>query len=204
MLKLFKRPLPFLRFQYCWLSSRFRDLVSRLVLKWSSPKPKSAFRPSIKLHSNQIAPAAQALHAQMYTAFAEGSAGLLRKICTDGIYESLRARLAARARSGETVTWEVLKYNRPSKLVSNRAARLPIDGAGIRQAVVRICSQQRLTRYDAHGKVVKGTGTPRDVVEYVVLQRAYVGWKEAPWKVWGTTRETRIEDMEDWNKKTSA
>jgi protein MBA1 len=195
----FTRPTSFLRFQYHRLRCRLRDLASRLILKWASPKTKSFFRRTIKLENHKIAPAAQVLHAQMYKAFADGNSGALRKLCTDNVYQGFRARLGGRPH-GETVVWELLKYNQPSKLVSDRAARFPTDGAAIRQAVVRICSQQRLTRY-VRGKVVKGTGTARDVVEYVVLQRAYWKWKESEWKIWGTTKETKMEDTDNWSEK---
>jgi protein MBA1 len=139
----------------------------------------------------------------MYTAFAEDDSNLLRKICTDGIYDSFRARIASRAR-GEKVQWELVKYNKRTKLVSNRAASMGIDGAGIMQAVVKISSRQRLTRYTAKGRVVPGTGQERDVVEYVVLQRMYWQWKEEEWKVWGTTEQTTLEDVEEWERKALA
>jgi len=138
----------------------------------------------------------------MYTAFAEGDSTTLRKICTDGIYDSMRARIGARAR-GEKVQWELVQYNKRAKVVSNRAARLPMEGAAIRQAVVRICSRQKLTRWrKVRGKdeleMVTGSGKEKNVVEYVVVQRRCAGWKEEDWQVWGTTGETTLKDVEEW------
>lgn len=80
--------------------------------------------------------------------------------------------------------------------MSNRAARLPIDGAAIKQAVVRISSRQRLTRYKQDGSVVPGSGKEKDVVEYVVLQQQILQWKEQDWQVWGTTDVTTLQQLE--------
>jgi hypothetical protein len=74
----------------------------------------------------------------MYTSFAEGDIVALRKICTDGLYDSFRARIGNRSK-GEKVVWDLVNYNKRSKLISNRAARMPIEGAAVMQAVVRDC-----------------------------------------------------------------
>jgi protein MBA1 len=34
-----------------------------------------------------------------------------------------------------------------------------------------------------------------------VIQRQYVGWREGEWKVWGTTNESTLADVEEWQKK---
>lgn len=56
-------------------------------------------------------------------------------------------------------------------------------------------------------KILKGTGENRDVVveetkgkpkkvmEYVVLQKRMLRGKEDQWKIWGTTEETKPEDV---------
>jgi mitochondrial protein MBA1 len=143
----------------------------------------------------------------MYTSLAEADVDTLRKICTDGIYDSLRARIGNRAR-GEKVVWELVKHNSRAKLVSHRAARLPIEGAALRQAVVRIASRQRLTRRvkrkDGEMEVVPGSGQEKDIVEYVVLQRQYIGGREEEWQIWGTTQETTLGDVEDWERSVLA
>ena len=134
----------------------------------------------------------------MYTSFAEGDIAAVRKTCTDGLYETLRARIATRGK-GETVHWELVKYNRRAKLVSDRVSRFPIEGAGARQSVVRIRSDQRLTRWRGD-QMVEGSGKVKSVEEFVVIQKRYIGWKEEEWMVWGTTYETGIEDVENWQK----
>jgi protein MBA1 len=143
----------------------------------------------------------------MYNSFAEGDVVALRKICADGLYDSFRARIGNRPR-GEKVDWELVDYNKRSKLISNRAARLPIEGAAVIQAVVRIASRQKLTRWvkgrSGSTEVVPGSGKEKDVVEYVVLQRQYEGWREGEWQVWGTTQETTLDDVEEWERKALA
>lgn len=201
---LFGAPLTHLKYQWKRLLYRFRDQLSLFALKYSSPKEKSWFKRSIKLSRSTIMPTAVALHRQMYTSFAEGDAATLRKICTDGIYDSFRSRIGNRAR-GEKVVWELVKYNQRSKLISNRAMRLPIEGAAFRQAVVRIASRQKLTRWvKAKGgemQVAPGSGKERDVVEYVVVQRQYERWEEGEWRIWGTTKETTLDDVEEWERR---
>lgn len=78
--------------------------------------------------------------------------------------------------------------------MSDRAARLPIEGAGLRQAVVRIRSRQSLTRF-REGRVLEGSGQERDVMEYVVIQKRMWKGREEGWLVWGTTEETTVEKL---------
>jgi mitochondrial protein MBA1 len=135
----------------------------------------------------------------MYSAFAESDIPTLQKICADGILDSFRARIGNRAH-GEKMLWELIRYNKRAKIVSHRAARLPIEGAGLRQAVVRIASRQKLSRYTANGALVKGTGKERDVVEYVVLEKKCWQGKEEDWRIWGTMEETKFETVMQWQR----
>jgi len=77
-----------------------------------------------------------------------------------------------------------------------------MDGAAIRQAVVRICSTQKLTRYTPNGDIVKGTGKEKSVVEYVLVQKKIWDWQDGGWQVWGTTEETTLDDVLEWEKKS--
>lgn len=102
----------------------------------------------------------------------------------------------------------MVDYNKRSKLISYRAARLPVEGAAVMQAVVRIASRQKLTRWakgkDGGMEIVPGSGKEKNVVEYVVIQRLYEDWREGQWQVWGTTKETTLKDIEEWEKKALA
>jgi mitochondrial protein MBA1 len=132
----------------------------------------------------------------MYSAFAEGDIKLLDSICCDGLRQSFRSRIASRPR-GERWDWELVRYTKRAKVLSHRAASLGIDGFGIRQAVVRIASRQRLTRYRPDGSVVPGSGKEKDTVEYFVVQRMSTKGVEDEWMVWGTTEETTLEMLEE-------
>ncbi|KAH8686064.1 hypothetical protein BGZ60DRAFT_364475 [Tricladium varicosporioides] len=176
-----------------------RDIFSLLVLKYSSPQTTGVLRRSIKLNKSSIIPTALALHKQMYSSFSAAESTVLRRICCDGMYDSFRARIQSRPKNEEMV-WELVKYNKRAKLMSNRAARYPIDGAAVRQAVVKISSRQRVTR-KRNGVVVEGSGKEKDVVEYVVVQRTYANWQPSEWRVWGTTETTPLETLEEWQNR---
>lgn len=83
--------------------------------------------------------------------------------------------------------------------MSNRAGRLPVEGAAVRQVVVRVRSVQKLTRWRG-GKQVEGSGGERETEEFVVLQRRLLNWREGEWEVWGTTRQTGWKEVEGWSK----
>lgn len=199
--KLFSSPLKYLLVEYKRLRFKIRNILALMVFKVASPKDPNGrwYSRTVKLHSSRIKPTALALHKQMYSAFAEGDVPTLRKICTDGLFESFTARLAAR-KKGEQVVWELVQYNKRAKLVSNRGARYPIDGSGVMQAVVRIDSTQRLTRYGKDGEAITGSGKAKTAVEYLVLQKQYNKWEGADWRVWGTTEETDLDTLKEWEK----
>jgi protein MBA1 len=191
----FRSPRTRIKLEYQRIQAFLRDRFSLLVLKFASPRDLNRrFGRSIKLQNSQLVPTALALHREMYTAFAEADLPTLRRLCTDGLYDSFRARIGSRPR-GEQVVWELTDYKKPARLVSNRAARFPIDGSAVRQAVVRIWSRQKLTRYAANGTEVGGAGKVKDIVEYVVVQKIYSQWKADEWQVWGTTKETQLENI---------
>lgn len=176
------------------MKRKVSDLLVITIYRFSNRKH------GLKIHFRKTAPTAVALHQQMYTAFAAGNIELLKKITCEGLYDSFASRIHTRPR-GERWEWEVIKYTSSPRVMSNRAATLPFDDAGVRQAVVRICSRQRLSRYKADGSLVAGTGEERDVTEYVVIQRMLWEGKENDWMVWGTTEETTLEAIEEAKRK---
>lgn len=187
-----KRPGTFSKDFYKLMRKRLlthaRDVFSIWYFKWMMPKP----RPIIRLRATRSV--AIGLQRQLYQAFAAGDVSTLKEICGEGLYNTMVARIHNR-KPGERMVWEMVK-EKGSKVVSHRATPLHMREAGIRQAVVRIKSVQKLTRYDAEGKMVAGSGKEKEVVEYVVVQkRCWLG-KEYPWKIWGTTEETTIEALE--------
>lgn len=130
----------------------------------------------------------------MYSAFAEGDLGTLKAICADGLYESFERRLEGRKR-GEKLAWELVSYTSPAKVVSNRCGRFPVDGMSIRQAVVRIRSQQSLAKVGGRGTGVKTFD------EYLVIQQMYTKYQPQEWMLWGTVPENTLEDVETWDKE---
>jgi protein MBA1 len=197
---LFKTPKKLLRLQWAKLKFRFINYGTLMVIKFSSPQAgKRWYNKAYKINRRQVLPKAMSLHTEIYAAFAEGDARKLRELCADGMYESFRARIATRQK-GEVLKWELLKYNKKPKVVSDRAVMVPgMAGMAVRQAVVRIASQQRLTRL-VGGRVVKGSGEKKDLCEYVVVQSNVDKWEGKGWKVWGTTKETTLQDIERWKK----
>jgi protein MBA1 len=142
----------------------------------------------------------------MYNAYAEGDTNQLRKLCTDGLFDMFSTRIGNRPK-GERIQWELIKYNKRAKVVSDRAARLPIEGAVLRQSVVRMSSRQKVTRWKrADGKdvMVEGSGKEKDVVEYIVIQQLWKNWKPDDWMVWGTTKEVTLDDVDEWVRKSKA
>lgn len=190
---------PFLEMQWTWLKLLLRDRGMMLGAWYTSPRIKGFFNRKIKLQRKKILPTAIALHKQMYTAFAEKDTKTLRKICSDGIHTSFMARMEARKKD-EKWEWSIVKYNGRPRVVSNRMARLPIDGAALHQAVVKIKTKQQLRRW-AGEKELAGS-TEKDTVEYLVVQRKIWRWESSEWEVWGTTEESDWEDVkETWTMK---
>ena len=63
-------------------------------------------------------------------------------------------------------------------------------------------TSQSLTKYKTGAVgipdvVISGTEKekPKDVTEYLVLQRRILRGEEGPWKIWGTTTETDIKKL---------
>ncbi|TVY31273.1 hypothetical protein LSUB1_G008964, partial [Lachnellula subtilissima] len=97
-----------------WRGFRFylRDLVGCVVFKFAGPEP-GWFGRSFKIARSKIVPTALALHKQMYSSFAEGDIAAVRKTCTDGLYETLRARIATRGKGRRfTGSWSSITGGR--------------------------------------------------------------------------------------------
>ena len=78
----------------------------------------------------------------------------------------------------------------------------------IYQAVLKVRSVQSLDKIvknmNGEEEVVKGPASePKRKVEYLVLQRQMFKGEESPWKIWGTTEETKVEDALEEQSKTA-
>ncbi|ESZ90544.1 hypothetical protein SBOR_9067 [Sclerotinia borealis F-4128] len=195
---LFRSPKRHLKFQWARLKTRFWDNVAIIAFKWMSPRTGRISR-KVQIKRGSITAVAEALYREMYQNFAAGNAKSLQKICLDGLYESFSQRIASRPK-GQRVSWNLDKLNRRPKIMSTRAVMLPGgDGNVIRQAVVRISSRQSMILRDRNGKKLPASNT-KDVVEYVVVQKIYRNWQDKEWQIWGTTRATTSEDVEQWGE----
>lgn len=137
----------------------------------------------------------------MYKAVASGDTAKIVNICSEGLRDGLTGRVASRP-ANERVEWELVEYMGWSRCVSHRYTMLTAsrDGLGMRQAVVRLKSRQRLTRY-VNGKKVEGSGVEKDMIEYLVLHKTTIDHVEGKWTIWGTTTETSWDTIEKEREK---
>lgn len=98
--------------------------------------------------------------------------------------------------------WTLHRYIGSPRIVSTRIAQLPdTPNSAIFQVVVKVKSVQSLERIrkgkdGGEDTVIAGPGSDqKQMVEYLVLQRMMLKGKENPWMVWGTTEETKVEDV---------
>lgn len=193
---MFRAPRQRARVEWHRLKSRFQDLKGLFYYKFMIRK-----RPWPKLGSRrQLGNHARNLQYVMYNAFAEGDLEKLKAVCTEGLYKSFSSRIKGR-RHNERFRWILYNDIGNPRVVSNRATTLPISGlseCGLRQVVVRLRSKQslrKLIRSGKEDKAVTGTGIPKDITEYLVIQLRMIKGQEAYWKVWGTMDESDVKDI---------
>ncbi|KAF2105132.1 hypothetical protein NA57DRAFT_29780 [Rhizodiscina lignyota] len=175
-----------------WLRALLTNLYTNMHYKFLlnrrvKPRPRLDF-----LRRRRLTRLAEELHHDMYTAFAAGDTATLRSICADGLLANFQSRLAKR-KPHERLTWT---RGGKSTIVSHRSSILPFKDThggdtGVRQVVVRMVTRQRLSRSTMAGEELEVyEGEPKDVVEYLVLQRRIWDGAEEPWLVWGFAEET--------------
>ncbi|KAH7057346.1 hypothetical protein B0J12DRAFT_654238 [Macrophomina phaseolina] len=217
---LFTEPRLRFKVEKTWVKTRFMDIVSRLIYKWTTVK-----KPRPVINRRGIPKLALQLHKDMYTAFAYGDSQHLSRICTEGIYASFRSRINSR-KPNERYYWTRLSHSRP-RIVSDRIVKIPVPGVNtkdkpccIRQVIFRIKSKQSLVKgflrkgrngteqvLDAAGKELPigedGEVTlermqqdAKDVQEYFVLQKRMWMGKEENWFAWGLVEETDADTLD--------
>ncbi|KAL2866021.1 uncharacterized protein BJX67DRAFT_152350 [Aspergillus lucknowensis] len=197
---IFQQPNERLRFEWLWLKSGFQNFAS--LVAYSKIQIKG-----LPLRLRERRQVARELHKRMYSAFANGDAATLRKICCSGLANNLIGRIAARNR-GEKVTWSLDKYIRsPStfltgiRVVSDRATVIPeLPDSGVRQVVLRITSRQstgKTQQQTPAGKRPAESPLPRqqDCTEYIVIQKLRWMGEEEAWRIWGHATPTTLEDL---------
>ncbi|KKK24901.1 hypothetical protein ARAM_000136 [Aspergillus rambellii] len=206
MPSIFQQPAERLKLEWLWVKTGFQNFLGLLAYsKWLNK--------GLPLRLKERRQVARDFHQMMYSAFAAGDAATLRKICCTGLANDLGSRIASRPR-GEQVIWSLDKYIRsPStfftgiRVVSDRATQIPeLPDSGVRQVVLRITSRQ------STGKVQLPAGKPgqwvdlegakpptlkhQDCTEYIVLQKLRWTGQEDPWRIWGHTKPTTVDDLD--------
>lgn len=181
-------------------------------LYWSQPKlPKSQ---KIPLDLQARPAIALDLHSRFYNLLASGDLPSLRLILCAGLNAKARSQITYREESRlPPQSWKIIRYTSPvrppfssrlfpwplsslllgthAKILSDRVVPVPAaKSIYLRQCVVRIRSLQDLDKRD---------GTPpqrSDVTEYLVMQYMKVEGQETVWKIWGTTKPTSRQEME--------
>lgn len=80
-------------------------------------------------------------------------------------------------------------------------SKIPMDESVIMQVVVKVKSIQSLQKFrrgvgQREESIIQGPGDqPKTMVEYVVLQRMMIEGKLNDWMIWGTTQESKVEDV---------
>lgn len=136
-----------------------------------------------------------------------GNERLLRSKCAPGLAQNLIRSIRKRS-PNELTSWTLEKYNRtPStffqgvRVLSDRATQIPdFPDSGIRQVILRICSQQRTQKMSTNpNPALSRVGTfPKiqDCTEYVVIQKVRLSGIQKDWEIWGYTKPTTLEDLE--------
>ncbi|KAE8151926.1 hypothetical protein BDV25DRAFT_128415 [Aspergillus avenaceus] len=195
---IFQFPRERLQFEWLWIKTGFMNFASLVAYsKWLHKLP---------LRLKERRQVARELHQHMYSAFAKGDVGTLRKICCTGLANNLKYRIESRPKD-EKVTWSLDKYNRGLstlltgvRVVSDRATQIPdLADSGIRQVVVRITSKQSTGKFkvDKSGAPVEES-TPtkqQDCTEYIVIQKLRWLGEEGEWRLWGHTTFTSMDDL---------
>ncbi|KAL2816909.1 hypothetical protein BJX63DRAFT_429963 [Aspergillus granulosus] len=197
---IFTHPKERLHFEWLWLKSGFQNFLSLVYFS----KLKGNSKPLLLKERRQIA---LKLHKQMYTAFADGDAKTLRKICCTGLANDLTRRISTRPQ-GEKVTWALEKYNRsPSTLftgvrvMADRLTEIPeLPNSSVRQVTLRITSRQstgkiQKQKQGANELVEQPAAKSRDCTEYIVIQKFRWMGEEDEWRIWGQTTATTIDDL---------
>jgi hypothetical protein len=161
---------------------------------------------------------ALSFHEKFYTSLASGSIQSLRPSLCPGLADKTQSQVAYRRDSkAPPQSWKIERYTSlitypysssffrriswpftsilpitQAKVVSDRIVPFPVGkDIYIRQCIVRIRSLQSLDKHD---------GTPptrADLTEYLVLQQMNLPGQPVLWKMWGTTKPTTQQEMED-------
>ncbi|KAI0547555.1 hypothetical protein F4679DRAFT_361492 [Xylaria curta] len=191
--------------QMVWLigKNRFVAFGSMLLIYFMSMRTKGFGWPKFRSGKRSCIPAAKALHMQMSEAVAAGDKETLRRICSNGLFQTLAGAIDSRS-PGTRTEWELVRYDNKLRFPRIADFRVTYQPKGVgtqmrilKQAVVSISSVQRLMRYDNRGALVPGSERERHMMEHLVLQSVVHDgtYETGPWQLWGTLPEMSFETM---------
>ncbi|CAD0099681.1 unnamed protein product [Aureobasidium mustum] len=179
-----------------WL--RIKEIFGRHYMGYFHVKPRADFQTSA------IPSIAKTLYKDMYTAFAAGNLSPIAPKLCENIYVSLEQRIRARG-PNTGIAWTLHNWVSEPKVVSHKYMPMSLEDnkdktkqTTIQQVCVRMQSLQSLKKVK---KVRQGNKTievveegssaaPKQVTEYLVVQRLCKRGNMGPWMVWGTTTES--------------
>ncbi|KAG9205671.1 hypothetical protein G6514_007278 [Epicoccum nigrum] len=219
------------------IKSKFTALYTRCHYKRCVHKTGIAsYLPVDFLKQQELKNKAKKMYKQYYESLTAGKTKVLKDICLDALLSSSRRQI--RAQSAEKMSWQLLKFKSArivSHRCAPLGSESP--DTSYRQCIVRLESEQQLSvgstssssaaqrRARAPAWMPKsakaelnavsakssaeGKQTIRDtVVEYIVMQTRVVRGKPEEWKLWGFTKATTPdvleEDDEYWRKTMEA
>ncbi|KAH8703871.1 hypothetical protein BGW36DRAFT_370126 [Talaromyces proteolyticus] len=198
----FKEPQLRLRMEWVWIKQWVANFIATIAYH------KYYFK-KLPLELKERKGIAKRLHRIMYTEFAGGNEAALKEICCTGLETSLLSRLRRRP-ANEKVSWKMSYIRSPStfytgaRVVSDRATKIPdLPDSGLRQVVVRICSHQNTASYSERLSedreqtfVTPRTEKAQAITEYVVIQKLRINGEDVPWKIWGFTKPTTVDELD--------
>jgi protein MBA1 len=160
--------------------------------------------PRADFQTSLVPSIAKSLYEEMYTAFSSGNLSpISHKLC-ENIQTSLEQRIASRG-PNVGILWTLHSWTSAPKVVSHKYMPMSLEDnkdkskqTTIQQVCVRMQSLQSLKKVR---RVKQGNQTvevleegssaePKEVVEYLVVQRLCKRGNMGPWMVWGTTTES--------------
>lgn len=181
----------------------FTDIShSRQYMGYFHVKPRADFQTS------RIPAIAKSLYEQMYSHFAQGNLSPIAPKLCESIYSSLDQRILSRG-PNTGVQWQLHRWLSEPKIVSHKYMPMSLEDnkdktkqTTIQQVCVRMESLQSLKKIKKvrqGGRVVEvleegSSQVAKPVTEYLVVQRLCKRGKMGEWMVWGTTRESSVDE----------
>ncbi|KAI4798264.1 hypothetical protein E4T44_11782 [Aureobasidium sp. EXF-8845] len=182
---------------------RIKEIFGRHYMGYFHVSPRADFQTAA------VPSIAKSLYTDMYTAFSAGNLSpIAHKLC-ENIHTSLEQRIATRG-PNTGIAWTLHQWTAEPKVVSHKYMPMSLEDnkdktkqTTIQQVCVRMQSLQSLKKVK---RVKQGKETvevleegssaePKEVVEYLVVQRLCKRGKMGPWMVWGTTTESNADEV---------